>query len=121
MVDRIAPQCPLCNEVVPTASSRDPNESVERHILDGICVGLPGGEERKKAEVRAKKERGEVCWRKGCVKGLIVQMKCEVCLGLAGSGWVWLCEDVGTRLGGRGKLGRDGSRIGERRARAGWR
>jgi hypothetical protein len=52
---------------------------------------------------------------------LIVQMKCEVCLGLAGSGWVWLCEDVGTRLGGRGKLGRDGSRIGERRARAGWR
>ena len=78
MIDRIAPTCPLCNTVVPTASSRDPNESVEKHILDGICVGLPGGEERKREEVRRKKERGEVCWRKGCVKGLIVPMKCEV-------------------------------------------
>ena len=45
MVDRIAPQCPLCNEIVPTTASRDPNEAVERHLLSETCTGLPGGEE----------------------------------------------------------------------------
>lgn len=78
MIDRIAPQCPLCSEIVPTTTSRDPNEAVDRHILDGICVGLPGGEEKRKAELRAKKERGQVCWRRGCTKTLIVPMTCDV-------------------------------------------
>jgi len=77
MVDRIAPTCPMCNEVVPTTNG-GPNEAVERHILAGVCPSFEGGEQRRKAELRRKKERGEVCFRKGCVKALIVPMKCEV-------------------------------------------
>ena len=80
MVDRIAPQCPLCHEVVPYAkSSQDPNEAVERHILAGTCVAMEGGEARKRAELRLKKERGQVCWKRNCVKVLVVPMKCEAC------------------------------------------
>ena len=77
MVDRIAPQCPLCDEVVPS-KGQDPNEAVERHIAGGTCVGLEGGDARRKAELRRRKDRGEVCWRKGCVKTIVVQMRCEV-------------------------------------------
>ncbi|RSH93978.1 hypothetical protein EHS25_006631 [Saitozyma podzolica] len=79
MVDRIAPQCPLCHEVVLTLPSRDPNEAVERHIQSETCAGLPGGEERKKAELKAKKESGKVCWRKGCSKTLVVNLFCQEC------------------------------------------
>jgi hypothetical protein len=78
MVDRIAPSCPMCHQVVPTSSNRDPNESVEKHILGGTCVAMEGGEARRKAEVRAKRERGEMCWRKGCGKNIVVVMRCEV-------------------------------------------
>ena len=77
MVDRIAPQCPLCNEVVPT-SAGGPNEAVERHIMGGTCIGLEGGEARRKAELKRRKEKGEVCFRRGCTKVLVVPMKCEV-------------------------------------------
>ena len=80
MVDRIAPQCPLCNEVVPTTSG-GPNEAVERHISSGTCIGLEGGEAKRKAELKARKERGEVCFRRGCSKTLVVQMKCLVSCG----------------------------------------
>ena len=78
MVDRIAPQCPMCNTTVPTIPN-DPNAAVERHILSGTCTGMPGGEERKRAELKRKKEAGEVCWRKGCSKTLVVPMKCDQC------------------------------------------
>ncbi|ORX33413.1 hypothetical protein BD324DRAFT_639702 [Kockovaella imperatae] len=78
MIDRVAPQCPLCNSTVPTVPN-DPNLAVERHILSGTCTGIPGGEQRLKDEMRRKKERGEVCWRKGCSKHLVVPMRCEQC------------------------------------------
>ncbi|KAL7420611.1 hypothetical protein Q5752_004562 [Cryptotrichosporon argae] len=82
MVDRIAPQCPLCQSVVnmTTPAGRiDPNEAVERHILGGTCAGLPDAEEKRKAELRARKQRGEVCWKKGCPKVLVVQIRCPNC------------------------------------------
>ncbi|KIY34317.1 hypothetical protein I305_03097 [Cryptococcus gattii E566] len=79
MVDRIAPTCPMCNEIVPYPKSMDPNEAVERHIMSGTCVGLQGGEERKKAEAKRRRDAGEVCWKKSCGKVLIVKMKCESC------------------------------------------
>ncbi|RXK41084.1 hypothetical protein M231_01715 [Tremella mesenterica] len=79
MIDRIAPQCPLCKENVPLPKTHDPNEAVERHILSGTCVAMEGGEMRRKAELRLRKERGEVCWRKGCNKSLVVKMTCESC------------------------------------------
>ena len=77
MIDRIAPQCPLCNTTVPTVPN-DPNLAVERHILSGTCTGIPGGEARLKEEIRRKKDRGEMCWRKGCSKVIVVPMRCEV-------------------------------------------
>lgn len=81
MVDRIAPSCPLCNEVVsyPPGGKLDPNEAVERHILSGTCTGMEGGEARKKAELKRRKEKGEVCFRRGCNKVLVVPMNCEAC------------------------------------------
>lgn len=78
MVDRIAPQCPLCNNVVNTVPGKGPNEAVERHILSGTCVGFEGGEARRREELKRRKERGEMCWKKGCQKLLVVQMKCSV-------------------------------------------
>lgn len=80
MVDRIAPQCPMCREVVPypPGGRLDPNEAVERHISAG-CTSMEGGEARRKALLRQKKARGQVCWRRGCSKGLIVEMRCERC------------------------------------------
>jgi hypothetical protein len=78
MQDRIAPQCPLCDTVVPSTSSGDPNEAVERHLNTGTCAGIEGGEARRKALVAQKKERGEVCWRKGCAKTLVVKIRCDV-------------------------------------------
>ena len=77
MVDRIAPQCPLCDEVV-QSHGRDPNEAVERHIMGGTCMGLEGGEAKRKQDLKRRKEKGEVCWRKGCAKGIVVTMRCDV-------------------------------------------
>lgn len=77
MVDRLAPTCPMCNQVVPTHAA-GPDQAVERHILGGTCVAMDGGEERRKAELKRKKERGEVCYRRGCTKVLIVPMACLV-------------------------------------------
>ncbi|WVW82933.1 hypothetical protein I302_104948 [Kwoniella bestiolae CBS 10118] len=81
MVDRIAPKCPMCDEIVKytSSSNMDPNEAVERHILSGTCTGFQGGEERKKLELKRKKMNGEICWRKGCNKMLVVKMRCEQC------------------------------------------
>ncbi|WVR05315.1 hypothetical protein IAU60_002329 [Kwoniella sp. DSM 27419] len=81
MVDRIAPVCPMCSEIVPypRSSVLDPNQAVEKHILSGTCAGFEGGEDRKKAELRRKRENGEICWKKSCSKVLVVKMKCESC------------------------------------------
>ncbi|OCF44151.1 hypothetical protein I317_01943 [Kwoniella heveanensis CBS 569] len=79
MVDRIAPKCPMCDEIVPYPKSMDPNEAVEKHILSGTCTGFEGGEERKKAEIKRKRDNGEICWKKTCGKKLVVKMKCEQC------------------------------------------
>lgn len=78
MQDRIAPQCPLCNSVVPSTPNGDPNEAVDRHLNTGTCAGIEGGEARRKELLRQKKDKGEVCWRKGCAKTLVVKIKCEV-------------------------------------------
>ena len=59
-------------------STGDPNEAVEKHLNTGTCTGLEGGEAKRKAELRARKEKGEVCYRKGCSKVLVVPMRCEV-------------------------------------------
>ncbi|KAK4687473.1 hypothetical protein P7C73_g2641, partial [Tremellales sp. Uapishka_1] len=53
--------------------------AVEHHLSSGNCVGEEGGEERRKAEVKRRKERGEVCWKRGCAKSLIVGMRCLEC------------------------------------------
>nr|XP_019013648.1 uncharacterized protein I206_01719 [Kwoniella pini CBS 10737]OCF52429.1 hypothetical protein I206_01719 [Kwoniella pini CBS 10737] len=81
MIDRIAPQCPMCNEIVKYTSSStlDPNMAVESHILSGICTGFKGGEERKKQELKKKKLNGEVCYKANCNKMLVVKMKCDQC------------------------------------------
>ncbi|WVN86705.1 uncharacterized protein L203_101877 [Cryptococcus depauperatus CBS 7841] len=79
MVDRIAPQCPMCNEIVPYPKSMNPNEAVERHILSGTCIGFQGGEERKKAEAKRRRDAGEICWRKNCQKVIVAKMVCESC------------------------------------------
>ncbi|WWC60970.1 uncharacterized protein I303_103547 [Kwoniella dejecticola CBS 10117] len=81
MVDRIAPQCPMCNEIVKYTSSAtlDPNIAVETHILSGTCTGFKGGEERKKQELRRKKLNGEICYKANCSKMLVVKMECEQC------------------------------------------
>ncbi|WVF72034.1 hypothetical protein IAT40_006846 [Kwoniella sp. CBS 6097] len=79
MVDRIAPKCPMCDEIVPYPKSMDPNEAVEKHILSGTCTGFEGGEERKKSEIKRKRDNGEICWKKTCGKVLVVKMKCEQC------------------------------------------
>lgn len=80
MVDRIAPQCPMCNEVVPypPGGRLDPNEAVERHIAGG-CEAMEGGAARKKAVLRQKKAQGKVCFKRGCSKSLIVEMRCVDC------------------------------------------
>jgi hypothetical protein len=78
MQDRIAPQCPLCHSVVTSVANGDPNEAVERHINGGTCTGIEGGEARRKEVLRQKKDKGEVCWRKGCAKTLVVKIKCDV-------------------------------------------
>ncbi|ORY28253.1 hypothetical protein BCR39DRAFT_445844, partial [Naematelia encephala] len=78
MIDRIAPTCPMCNTVVPTPKSGEPNDAVERHIMSG-CPGMEGGEAARRAELRRKKDAGQICWRKGCNKTLVVPMKCESC------------------------------------------
>ncbi|KAL1408840.1 hypothetical protein Q8F55_005654 [Vanrija albida] len=79
MVDRIAPQCPLCDEVVASTGYRTPDAAVEAHILSGTCVGMEGGEARRKQVLKQRKERGEVCWRRGCAKVLVVPMACGSC------------------------------------------
>lgn len=80
MVDRIAPQCPMCDHVVNYAQgSMDPNVAVERHILSGTCTGVEGGQARKKALLRQRKDKGEVCYRRGCTKVLVVPMRCDAC------------------------------------------
>ncbi|TXT10633.1 hypothetical protein VHUM_02138 [Vanrija humicola] len=79
MVDRIAPTCPLCNEVVSSTGHRGPNHAVEAHIMSGTCSGMEGGEARKKALLKARKDRGEVCFRRGCAKVLVVPMVCGTC------------------------------------------
>ncbi|WOO82384.1 AN1-type zinc finger protein 2B [Vanrija pseudolonga] len=79
MVDRIAPTCPLCNEVVSSTGHRGPNHAVEAHIMSGTCTGMEGGEARKKALLKARKDRGEVCFRRGCTKVLVVPMACGTC------------------------------------------
>ncbi|EKC98486.1 hypothetical protein A1Q2_07223 [Trichosporon asahii var. asahii CBS 8904] len=70
----------MCNEVVPypPGGRLDPNEAVERHIAAG-CESMEGGAARKKAVLRQKKAQGKVCWRRGCSKSLIVEMRCENC------------------------------------------
>ncbi|CAD6569238.1 MAG: hypothetical protein TREMPRED_005131 [Tremellales sp. Tagirdzhanova-0007] len=47
--------------------------------MSGSCVGLEGGLARRKEELRKRKESGLVCWRNGCVKMIIVPMRCETC------------------------------------------
>lgn len=77
MIDRIAPKCPLCEEVVPS-NGRDGNEAVERHLMAGTCPGLEGGEATRREELKRRKEKGEICWTKGCAKLLVVPMRCDV-------------------------------------------
>ncbi|WWC89866.1 uncharacterized protein L201_004794 [Kwoniella dendrophila CBS 6074] len=81
MVDRIAPKCPMCNEIVKytNSSNQDPNEAVEKHILSGTCLGFEGGQQRKLQEQKRKKLNGEICYKKNCNKQLIVKMKCDQC------------------------------------------
>jgi predicted nucleic acid binding AN1-type Zn finger protein len=40
---------------------------------------MEGGEARKKALLRAKKENGKICYRRNCNKAIVVPMKCDEC------------------------------------------
>lgn len=74
-LNRTAPLCPLCNTPISSLPGEDPNIPMERHINSpSECTG----KEEQKEIIRRKKERGEVCWKKGCPKVLFAKIRCEV-------------------------------------------
>ena len=73
-LNRVAPLCPLCSTPISALPGEDPNIPMERHI-GSECRG----KEEKKDELRRKREKGEVCWKKGCGKVLFAKIRCEAC------------------------------------------
>lgn len=78
-LDRTTPLCPLCSLPVsiplrPDGTQEDPNGPMERHIANA-CKGVDG----KKEEMKRRRENGEICWRRGCGKGLVVKIRCDAC------------------------------------------
>ncbi len=77
-LDRTTPLCPFCSLPVsiplrPDGTQEDPNGPMERHIANA-CKGVDG----KKEEMKRRRENGEICWRRGCGKGLVVKIRCDV-------------------------------------------
>ncbi|KAJ9115281.1 hypothetical protein QFC20_001148 [Naganishia adeliensis] len=75
-LNRIAPICPMCNIPQSTNPGEDPNIVMNRHIQHE-CQGARTRRDEIR-ELKARKEKGEVCWKKNCTKVLVVNMKCDV-------------------------------------------
>jgi hypothetical protein len=76
VLNRIAPICPICNIPQSTNPGEDPNIVMNRHIQHE-CQGAKTRRDEIR-ELKVRKERGEVCWKKNCPKVLVVKIKCEV-------------------------------------------
>ncbi|KAI0300383.1 hypothetical protein BC826DRAFT_992995 [Russula brevipes] len=70
--NRVAPDCPLCNEPVPIPPGEDPNIRMERH-LNRDCSVMTGRTQKPSATPR--------CARPKCGKLLFAQIQCDKCHG----------------------------------------
>ncbi|KAJ9095610.1 hypothetical protein QFC21_005481 [Naganishia friedmannii] len=77
VLNRIAPICPMCNIPQSTNPGEDPNIVMNRHI-QRECQGARTKRDEIRA-LKARKDKGEVCWKKNCAKVLVVKIKCEQC------------------------------------------
>jgi hypothetical protein len=66
----------MCNIPQSTDPGEDPNIVMNRHIQHE-CQGARTRRDEIR-ELKVRKEKGEVCWRKNCTKVLVVKMKCDV-------------------------------------------
>ncbi|KAF4590821.1 hypothetical protein EYR40_009418 [Pleurotus pulmonarius] len=68
--DRVAPNCPLCNEPVAVPPNQDPNIRMEQHLTRdcSVMTGRTG-----------KKKSGPVCARTKCGKTLFAPIQCNQC------------------------------------------
>jgi hypothetical protein len=78
VLNRIAPICPICNVPQSTNPGEDPNIVMNRHIQHE-CQGAKTRRDEMR-ELKVRKEKGEVCWKKNCSKVLVVKIKCDVSL-----------------------------------------
>ncbi|KAI0004610.1 hypothetical protein BJV74DRAFT_808535 [Russula compacta] len=68
--NRVAPDCPLCNEPVPIPPGEDPNIRMERHLsID--CSVMTGRSQKASATPK--------CARPKCGKLLFAQIQCDKC------------------------------------------
>ncbi|KAI9465599.1 hypothetical protein BJY52DRAFT_1202308 [Lactarius psammicola] len=68
--NRVAPDCPLCNEPVPIPPGEDPNIRMERHLTVD-CSVMTGRSHKASSAPR--------CSRPKCGKVLIAQIQCDKC------------------------------------------
>ncbi|KAF9489376.1 hypothetical protein BDN71DRAFT_1456208 [Pleurotus eryngii] len=68
--DRVAPNCPLCNEPVAVPPNQDPNIRMEQHLTRdcSVMTGRTG-----------KKKSGPACARTKCGKTLFAPIQCNQC------------------------------------------
>lgn len=76
VLNRIAPICPMCNIPQSTNPGEDPNIVMNRHI-QRECQGARTKRDEIR-ELKARKDKGEICWKKNCTKVLVVKIKCDV-------------------------------------------
>ncbi|KAI0259832.1 hypothetical protein BC834DRAFT_904193 [Gloeopeniophorella convolvens] len=68
--NRVAPDCPLCNEPVPIPPGEDPNIRMERHLTVD-CSVMTGRSRKANATPKCSKPK--------CGKVLIAQIQCDKC------------------------------------------
>jgi predicted nucleic acid binding AN1-type Zn finger protein len=68
--NRVAPDCPLCNEPVPIPPGEDPNIRMERHLASD-CSVMTGRSHKASASPK--------CSRPKCGKVLFAQIQCDKC------------------------------------------
>ncbi|KAL7417017.1 hypothetical protein BDY24DRAFT_154834 [Mrakia frigida] len=80
--DRTPIPCPLCSLPIGTPVGEDPNDTMDRHLGSKKCIEKKDEVGREREVLRAKKERGDVCFAKGCKKGLVggLGVKCSSCI-----------------------------------------
>ncbi|KAH9971923.1 hypothetical protein BGW80DRAFT_407890 [Lactifluus volemus] len=68
--NRVAPDCPLCNEPVPIPPGEDPNVRMERHLTMD-CYVMTGRSQKASSTPK--------CSRPKCGKVLFAQIQCDKC------------------------------------------